>query len=178
MDIIDAFTEIRSEKEKRAEDTREKCFICSIARVTFEQHGTSFQTHCQFEHDPWSYLLYCYSIRKKNALDYNGVESHIADSLLSENVSFMPLGKALALQERSVQDDVSLGLGDTKELCARVSGVEAQVNAIRNSLEELNAFVRENAQAMRRASTESASSEHVSCALVAKGVVQCYDDRA
>jgi inositol 1,4,5-triphosphate receptor type 1 len=59
--IIDAFTEIRAERDKRDRDNQEKCFICSIARLQFEQHGAGFQAHVAEEHNPWSYLLYMYA---------------------------------------------------------------------------------------------------------------------
>ena len=37
--IIDAFMEIRGDKDKKDQDMKENCFICSIDRYTFDQSG-------------------------------------------------------------------------------------------------------------------------------------------
>lgn len=43
--IIDTFAELRDAKNKIDEDIRNKCFICSLDRYTFDRNANGFDEH-------------------------------------------------------------------------------------------------------------------------------------
>ena len=54
--IIDTFTNIREDKEKKMERLKNTCFICGLERSEFDAKGKSFEKHIERDHDLWSYL--------------------------------------------------------------------------------------------------------------------------
>ena len=52
--IIDAFAELRDERQCREEDQRARCFICGIDADTFNRSTQGgFEYHVKREHNMW-----------------------------------------------------------------------------------------------------------------------------
>lgn len=95
--IIDTFAELRDEKNNKDYDHKNKCFICNNDRTLFEKGGINFDRHIVKEHSCWNYLYYIVYLRKKNTIDFNGTESDIAKKISKDDISWFPIGQALAL---------------------------------------------------------------------------------
>jgi len=98
--IIDTFSELRDEKNEKEEKTEEFCFICGIERNKFEQLGPGqFEEHTQpgGDHNMWSYLRFLIYIAEQDEDDDDGLESFIRESLSTNNLDWIPHGKAISL---------------------------------------------------------------------------------
>lgn len=42
-----------------------ECLICSLERTDFEEMSKKFSEHVNFEHNPYNYVFYLYSITKR-----------------------------------------------------------------------------------------------------------------
>ncbi|KAG5188285.1 hypothetical protein JKP88DRAFT_304976 [Tribonema minus] len=98
--IIDTFSEMRQESERKDRDIRDKCFICSLDRDSFEQVGVVFQTHITEEHNLWKYVWFKLYLEQKDPLAYTGPEHHAAQLFRHKNefVRLIPIKKALAFR--------------------------------------------------------------------------------
>lgn len=56
--IIDAFADMRDDRNSIEEDIQDKCFICGISRFDFEIKNKSWFDHVKIEHNVYSYLYY------------------------------------------------------------------------------------------------------------------------
>lgn len=92
---------------------KNKCFICNIHRDDFEKYNVSFDNHIKYEHNLWNYVYFIIYLNAKNPLDYNGTESYIAEKLEKEDLTWLPLNRAMGLsgaetkEERNVMTIVS-----------------------------------------------------------------------
>jgi len=108
--IIDTFSELRDEKNEKEEKTEEFCFICGIERNRFEQLGPgTFEDHTRpgGDHDMWSYLKFLIYIAEQDEDDDDGLESYIRENLATNNLDWIPHGKALALVQYD-EDEMSV----------------------------------------------------------------------
>ena len=51
--IIDSFAELRDHQNAMNEDMRNKCFICSLERQTFDRYSDGFEPHVAHDHNAW-----------------------------------------------------------------------------------------------------------------------------
>jgi hypothetical protein len=106
--IIDTFSELRDEKNEKEEKTEEFCFICGIAKNKFEQLGPgSFDDHIRpgGDHDMWSYLRFIIYITDQDEDDDDGLESYIRECIDTNNLDWIPNGKAIALVDYADEDE-------------------------------------------------------------------------
>eukprot|EP00164_Ancoracysta_twista_P005504 GFYU01007550.1.p1 GENE.GFYU01007550.1~~GFYU01007550.1.p1 ORF type:complete len:248 (-),score=75.75 GFYU01007550.1:227-922(-) len=96
--LLDSFAEIRSKKNARIVDSRERCFICNIDRFQFEQHANGFERHVTEEHNPLSYLFLLQHLKQSDPVNFDGVESYINDSVLERECDFLPVDLAVSLK--------------------------------------------------------------------------------
>ena len=46
----------------------------------------------------WNYLYFLYSLKKKEPTDYTGIESYVSNQLSTDELGWMPIGRAVSLQ--------------------------------------------------------------------------------
>ncbi|KDO32193.1 hypothetical protein SPRG_03410 [Saprolegnia parasitica CBS 223.65] len=98
--IIDTFATIRTSHKERAEELRDRCFICSIDGYTFDRlTKRGFEYHTRLEHNMWHYLYLFVHINKKDYTEYNGIELYLAMKMAKNDVSFFPNHRAMALEK-------------------------------------------------------------------------------
>jgi len=100
--IIDTFSELRDNKNERADQTENFCFICGIEKNKFEQLGPGgFEAHIQTggDHSMWSYLQFIIFIADQDEDDDDGLESYIRECLDSHNLDWLPHNKAISMLE-------------------------------------------------------------------------------
>eukprot|EP00164_Ancoracysta_twista_P005362 GFYU01007335.1.p1 GENE.GFYU01007335.1~~GFYU01007335.1.p1 ORF type:complete len:439 (-),score=120.57 GFYU01007335.1:163-1479(-) len=116
--IFDGFADIRAQKNQRQNDLKERCFICSVDRITFEQQGNGFHDHVSDDHDPLAYLYFLQHLQEGAEIDFDGVESYVWKKAKNNDGSFFPVGSALCLRVvgkntlDDKMDDLTLSLSD------------------------------------------------------------------
>lgn len=115
--IIDTFAELRDDKSKKEEDMRTKCLICGIDSYTFDRYGSGFTAHVKLEHNMWQYLYFLHHLRRKEATEYTGQESYVAQCVANGDISFFPAGKCTSLKNVPLAGDSADG-GDDADLDA------------------------------------------------------------
>jgi len=106
--IIDTFSELRDDKNERADQTENYCFICGIEKNKFEQLGPgSFDDHIRpgGDHSMWSYLQFIIFIAEQDEDDDDGLESYIRECLDSNNLDWIPHQKAIAMLDYKDDDE-------------------------------------------------------------------------
>lgn len=102
--IIDTFAMLRDSKNKMENDQANVCFVCSLDRQKFDKTASGFDTHIKKEHNIWNYLYYLYYLKQKEKTEYSGVESFVSKMVLTDNLFWFPVGKAIILQDLKDKD--------------------------------------------------------------------------
>eukprot|EP01017_Pseudomicrothorax_dubius_P027792 TRINITY_DN3245_c0_g1_i1.p1 TRINITY_DN3245_c0_g1~~TRINITY_DN3245_c0_g1_i1.p1 ORF type:complete len:523 (-),score=138.23 TRINITY_DN3245_c0_g1_i1:61-1629(-) len=97
--IIDTFSDLRDKTSSYEYDTENVCFICSIDKWEFLRHSLSFTEHKKKEHNMWNYIFWMLYLRTKGPKDMVGLESYVNRKIVSNDYSWLPLKKALTLEE-------------------------------------------------------------------------------
>ena len=97
--VIDTFSEMRAETERRMEDMETKCTMCDLPAGKFDQIGMGFKAHIAWEHNVWDYFMLFAFLQRKNSLEFTGIESYIDKKLsdLNEAKDIFPIHKAISL---------------------------------------------------------------------------------
>merc|ERR1711998_787146 len=78
--ILDTFSELRTEKNDRMQDTLEVCFICGIEKETFDKSSNDhqgFRRHIKEDHYMWNYLKFVIFIWEQDKDDDDvGLKMH------------------------------------------------------------------------------------------------------
>ncbi|CAD8205015.1 unnamed protein product [Paramecium pentaurelia] len=96
--IIDTFAELRDQKNQKDFDSQNRCYICDLTRTIFEKEGISFDNHVQKYHNPWNYLAYLLYLKVKQKTEHTGTESYVYSKFLQNDISWLPIQKALDLE--------------------------------------------------------------------------------
>lgn len=83
-------------------DSQNMCFICNLSRSLFEKEGVSFDNHIEKFHNPWSYVAFLVSLKVKDPTQHTGIESYVWTKFEKKDISWLPIEKALRLQELGV----------------------------------------------------------------------------
>lgn len=85
--ILDTFGQLREEATERRSLMENFCFVCQLPKEHFDEHirtttarsGSGFAYHVKHEHNMWDYLCFLIYLKDKDPMDYNGVESYVAE---------------------------------------------------------------------------------------------------
>lgn len=98
--IIDAFGDLRDERNNLEEDIRGKCFICGMKKFILDTKGEGWYTHIYKNHSVYNYLFFYIAMKQKNILDCNGVEKYIKEKLeYAADISWIPQGRCVSIAE-------------------------------------------------------------------------------
>ncbi|KAJ1428063.1 hypothetical protein B484DRAFT_450044, partial [Ochromonadaceae sp. CCMP2298] len=78
--IIDTFSSLRANKNRRAQDTRGVCFICGISKQVFDRASDEpdgFKTHVKLDHNMWNYLYFIFMLWEQDKDDDDGLEQYV-----------------------------------------------------------------------------------------------------
>lgn len=103
--IIDTFSELREDKLNTENDIENRCFICALERFAFEKYPGGFEKHIKKEHNMWEYLFFLVHINEKDPNNYTGPESYVRSKLDNKDVSWFPVGKAIALFDEMKREE-------------------------------------------------------------------------
>jgi hypothetical protein len=125
--IIDTFAQLRDQKNFIEEDMRTKCFICNIDRYTFDRNSYGFEQHIVEDHNVWQYLYFLVHLQEKDHTEYNGTESFCDKMIAAEDISWIPLHRALCLKNTDVKlEEAPMNL----EMKAKVDEIDKQVKEL------------------------------------------------
>jgi len=105
--IIDAFGDLRDEKNQSEDDKQNCCFICGLTRSEYERTA-NFDKHTLVEHHMWQYVAYIiYITEKKKAFptDLNDVEDYVLDRYLKRDHAWLPVGRSLTLERHFEKEE-------------------------------------------------------------------------
>ena len=129
--IIDTFAQLRDEKRNIEHDQNNKCFICNLDRYIFDQDGNGFDDHCKNDHNMWNYIFYIIHLKLKDPTEYTGVESYVWDKYDKDDISWLPLHKAMIIdsteEDKSEEDEKALK-NKVEELHERLKQVSKRMN--------------------------------------------------
>jgi hypothetical protein len=132
--IIDTFAQLRDQKNFIEEDMRTKCFICNIDRYTFDRNSYGFEQHIVEDHNVWQYLYFLVHLQEKDSTEYNGTESFCEKMIAIEDISWIPLHRALCLKSTDVKAEESQV---SQEVRAKVDDMERQMKEMLRVLRSL-----------------------------------------
>jgi hypothetical protein len=135
--IINSFNELSEKTAEREEDTTEVCFICGIPKVMFDRQigRTAFEEHYKKEHNMWSYLYFIVYIWEQDKDDDDGLEQYVRRLIEKGEISWMPLGKSLMMQD--LVGDASSSLDIVKDsFHSDIRHMEAKLQKYIQSCEE------------------------------------------
>jgi len=140
--IIDTFSDLRSKKNERIQDTTEVCLICNIDKQTFDRADDSsvgFRNHVRNDHNMWAFVSFIIYLWEQDKDDDDGLEQFVRRSVENTDIGWFPLNKAMCLEAENEEDDVSNDLkkdvGDTSETL--MDSVKDSKNKIGDTLDSI-----------------------------------------
>lgn len=105
---IDTFVALRSNLEKRIEDTTERCFICGIEKNTFNRtlDRDAFRQHIKDDQNLWNYIYFIMYVWEQDKDDDDGFEWYARRCIDDNDLSWFPMNKAIRLAEFQERGDV------------------------------------------------------------------------
>lgn len=144
--IIDAFGELRDEKNENEDDKLNVCFICGLERGEYERLG-NFDTHIYQEHHMWQYLAYLVYLRAKEraySSELTDVESYVMDCLERQDYGWLPVGRSLTLERqyaKNKKEDKSEVLELREDVVKILNKVVEQNSELNIEVKELKSYI-------------------------------------
>ena len=95
--IIDAFANVRDERNSIQNSIRERCFICGLNRFDFENRRQSWRDHIEKDHNAYAYLYFIIYVTSKPLKQCTGIEKAIQEFVNQEDPTFFPMGQCLSI---------------------------------------------------------------------------------
>ena len=100
--ILDTFTHIRDEKERRRSIYDNEIFVTGITRNTIEEdpqfRGVTFSRLNEDDQFVWKYLFFIIYLKNKDSDEFTGVESYVAKCLKEESLKWLPSKTCVAVE--------------------------------------------------------------------------------
>ncbi|KII73243.1 Inositol 1,4,5-trisphosphate receptor type 1 [Thelohanellus kitauei] len=97
--IIDTFANLREERSKLDEINKNTCFICGLNRSAFDNKDITFEAHCLYDHNVWSYLYFIVHLNVKETTDFTGPESYVYTMIKKHDLGWFPRLRCVALTQ-------------------------------------------------------------------------------
>lgn len=88
--IVDAFGDMRVQKQQLDEELNQKCFICGCRRQLTESRGQGWSHHFLNEHSIFSYLAFVIYVSALKETNCTGLEMYVKDCLRRNTCVFFP----------------------------------------------------------------------------------------
>jgi hypothetical protein len=88
--IVDAFNEMRDEKDKKENDQKDKCYICNIDRFD-SSRGEDFDFHRNIKHNMLNYIYLIPYLIEKNPQEYSKAERFVWTSIIGHEINWYPV---------------------------------------------------------------------------------------
>ncbi len=87
--IVDTFNELRDQKDKKAEDEANKCFMCNRDRFD-NKYEEDFNYHRTTQHKISNYTYFITYLLNKNFQEYNRAELYAWQQINLRNLDWLP----------------------------------------------------------------------------------------
>jgi len=141
--IIDTFSSLRAEKDRRLEDTEGVCFICGIDKQIFDRASDEpdgFENHVKLDHNMWNYLYFIFLLWEQDKDDDDGMEQYVRRAIEADEIIWFPLNKAIRLDHSASAEEVVLGDIHSKlkivedNLVKKLTNFESELNFVMEQL--------------------------------------------
>uniref|UniRef100_A0A4W3JR24 Inositol 1,4,5-trisphosphate receptor n=1 Tax=Callorhinchus milii TaxID=7868 RepID=A0A4W3JR24_CALMI len=157
--IIDTFADLRSEKQKKEEVLKTSCFICGLERDKFDNKTVSFEEHIKYEHNMWHYLYFIVLVKVKDATEYTGPESYVAQMIKENNLDWFPRMRAISLVSNE-GDNEQNEIRNLQERLETTMNLVVQLSGQLSELKEQMTEQRKNKQRQGFLGTTSSHANH------------------
>lgn len=96
---------MRNQKKNEDYEKTNVCFICNLDKYIFQKNSIGFNYHITKEHVMWNYIFFMYSLKKKASVDMNGIESYVKNKIATDDITWVPIRRALSLESSAKKDD-------------------------------------------------------------------------
>jgi len=151
--VLDTFAEMRTEEQTTEINIKTRCSVCHLEKSKFEEDHPGvgdqghFDRHTHKEHNVVNYVHLVSYIRDKKSTEYTGLESYVAGLIEQAKPTFIPVNRAMSLENGTGETGASAETGAALETEAAhddemkmISGntkVRKQVQHIDESMEEI-----------------------------------------
>jgi len=100
--IIDTFSSLRAERERKILDTNNRCFICGIDKQIFDRSSDEpdgYKSHIKIDHNMWNYLYFIFLLWEQDKDDDDGMEQYVRRAIAANEIVFFPANKAVRLEQ-------------------------------------------------------------------------------
>ena len=106
--------------------------------LLFRYHDNGFANHIKHDHNMWHYFFFAQHLEQKPEDEFTGQESYVHAKLAAQDISFLPLNKAMSMTSAVAQSFGPLETEDSFEcsdiasaqLLERLTKLEANLAAI------------------------------------------------
>ena len=84
------------------------------------RENLNFEHHRQHEQNHWDYSYYLIALMAKDKNDLNGFESYILEKYQNREISWFPIGQAIALKQSRNEEEIEDKLESIEE---RLTGI-------------------------------------------------------
>ena len=108
--LIDTFSLLRENEERRVYMLKNECFMCSLTREEYDNNnvaGPAFDQHVSRVHNMWNYVLcesICPTVANPTALTPGGAPQHVLRSVLSRALLCCPAQDISYLKDKDKTD--------------------------------------------------------------------------
>jgi len=107
--IIDTFAQLREGREAMEANQKGTCFICGIDKGIIDRRTADaggFNHHYKNDHNMWQYVYFMWYLWKKPVEELTGPEGYVHKMIQEREIGFLPMGRALMLDEGTEEDAV------------------------------------------------------------------------
>jgi len=169
--IIDTFGELRDKQAEREEHLRTKAFVSCLDRQEVDREAqlrgirNGFDVLEEQRQNRWDYMYFIFYVKEKDATEYSGPETRIAEALKKKDISWLPIGRALImtspLGEEIPDVEVEAAGGPEEEEDENrkdIVALKAKVNTISQQLSMIQDLLTEHQEPPRQRPTLMPSS--------------------
>ena len=96
--------------------------------IQFDKNADGFENHIRRDHKLWNYLYFLYSLKKKDPMEYTGIESYVSAQILADDITWIPIGRAAVLQKLDEEKD---------EVQENINLIQEELTKIENILSKM-----------------------------------------
>jgi hypothetical protein len=102
--IVSTFSQIREDSTNKADDMKNRCYICSIEKGDFEKSKILFDKHTSIDHNYITYIQFLIFLKFFNEKDMDSDQSYIISCIKNKDIGCFPIGRALSLKSEIKND--------------------------------------------------------------------------
>jgi hypothetical protein len=91
--IVDAFTDLRDQRNLFENDLSNICFICQLTRSKSSSKAIDFDNHIKTIHSIWNYVDFIVYLYVNNQNEFNQYELEAYNSLQNHEMAWIPIDK-------------------------------------------------------------------------------------